>query len=50
MNIYALVSIETREQDKAPVVMYITIGEMCTHQTSDEEQINEAIKYINNYS
>lgn len=50
MNIYALVSIETREQDKAPVVMYITIGEMCTHQPSDEELFNEAIKYINNNS
>lgn len=30
--------------------MYITIGEMCTHQPCDEELFNEAIKYINNNS
>lgn len=30
--------------------MYITINEMCTHQPSDEELFDEAIKYINNNS
>ena len=47
MELYTLVSLEISEQDKAPVVMYITIGGTYINNPSDEDLFIAAQRYVN---
>lgn len=47
MELYTLVSLEISGQDKASVVMYITIGGTYINNPSDEDLFIAAQRYVN---
>lgn len=47
MELYTLVSLEISGQDKAPVVMYITIGGTYINSPSNEDLFIAAQRYVN---